>query len=135
MSVFFEFLNSKRLAVLSTQGDSGPQSALIGIAVTPNLEILFDTTEATRKFANLSRNPACALVAGWEDEQSLQYEGRARRIDSRAENPELAPYFAAFPDGIERLNWTGICHFAIAPAWIRFSDFARTPPRIETWPS
>jgi hypothetical protein len=29
-----------------------PQSALVGIAITPELEIIFDLVEKSRKFAN-----------------------------------------------------------------------------------
>ena len=38
------FLSQFRLGVLSTIADSGaPQSALVGVAVTPELELVFDT--------------------------------------------------------------------------------------------
>ncbi|HVZ30589.1 MAG TPA: pyridoxamine 5'-phosphate oxidase family protein [Asticcacaulis sp.] len=133
MTIFHDFLKSHRLGVVSTTGPDGPQAALVGIAVTADLKLIFDTVESTRKFANLMRNPACAVVAGWEGEQTLQYEGTAERVGSHADNPVLAPYFAAWPDGIERLGWAGIAHFVITPKWLRFSDFGQTPPRIETW--
>lgn len=40
----FQFLNRESLAVLATVGDNGqPQAALMGFAVTRELEIIFDT--------------------------------------------------------------------------------------------
>ncbi len=38
-----------------------PQSALVGIAITPELEIIFDLVEKSRKFANIARDPRVAL--------------------------------------------------------------------------
>ncbi len=135
MTVFYDFLKDKRLGVISTLGAEGPQSALVGIAATPDLALIFDTVESSRKFANLKRYPACSFVVGWEDERTLQYEGFAERVESRADNPALAAYFAAWPDGVDRLNWAGIAHFVVRPLWLRYSDFDATPPRIEVWRS
>ncbi len=133
MSVFYEFLKDKTLGVVSTLGPEAPQSALVGIAVTPDLKLVFDTVETSRKFANLRRYPACSFVIGLEGEQTLQYEGVAEQTPSTADNPELAAYFAAWPDGIARLGWAGITHFVVTPSWLRYSDFAQNPPRIEEW--
>lgn len=44
------FLARHKLGVLGTIGETGtPQSALVGIAVTPDLEIVFDTVKTSRK--------------------------------------------------------------------------------------
>ena len=48
-----DFIATNRLGVLSTIGPKGePQSALVGMAVTPEFEIVFDTVKKSRKFAN-----------------------------------------------------------------------------------
>jgi general stress protein 26 len=50
----------------------------VGIAVTDDFEVFFDTAEATRKVENLRRDPRIALVIGGTalgDERSVQYEG------------------------------------------------------------
>ena len=119
-------------AFVSTMSDaSTPQSALIGIAVTPDLEIIFDTTKSTRKYSNLIVRPQCSLVIGWEAEQTLQYEGRAEELQP----PDLARYqeiyFQAWPDGPARLTWPDIVYFIVRPLWVRYSDFAQDPPLIE----
>ena len=59
----FDFLDTCGLGVLSTLGPGGaPQSALVGIAVTRELEIVFDTVAKSRKFANIARDPRVAFV-------------------------------------------------------------------------
>lgn len=40
-------------------------------------------------------------------------------------------YFARFPDGTERERWPDIAYVRVTPAWIRSSDFAASPPKIE----
>jgi pyridoxine/pyridoxamine 5'-phosphate oxidase len=69
----FDFLDTCGLGVLSTLGPGGaPQSALVGIAVTPELEIVFDTVAKSRKFANIARDPRVAFVLGWQAEVTVQ---------------------------------------------------------------
>jgi len=87
--LLFQFLDTCRLGVLSSLGPMGaPQSALVGIAVRPEPEIIFDTVEKSRKFANIARNPRVAFVICWQRKITVQYEGVARRISSA----ELGPY-------------------------------------------
>lgn len=102
------FLREHRLAVQASVGaDGAPQAAVVGVAVSDALEIVFDTLESTRKHANLRRDPRIALVIGWDAEKSAQIEGVAD-FPSGVELERIrAVYFAAFPDGRERLAWPG----------------------------
>jgi general stress protein 26 len=51
--------------VLTTATKSGqPQAALMGFAVTPKLEIIFDSVRSSRKYSNLKENPRVAWVVG-----------------------------------------------------------------------
>src|SRR5688572_30437174 len=128
----YRFIRQRKLGVLSTiSGSETPQSALIGIAVTPDLEIIFDTTKSTRKYSNLTMKPQCSLVIGWEAEQTLQYEGQAEEIQATDLARYQEIYFRAWPDGPARLTWPGIVYFVVRPSWIRYSDFAQDPPLIE----
>ncbi len=53
----YQFMSRQKLGVLGTLTSGGnPQSALVGIAVTPELEIIFDTVKNSRKFRNLMSN-------------------------------------------------------------------------------
>jgi Pyridoxamine 5'-phosphate oxidase len=65
-STIHSFLLQHRYAVISSlSANNTPQSALIGIAVSANLEIIFDTLKSSRKYPNLIANPNCSLVIGW----------------------------------------------------------------------
>jgi len=120
-----------RYAVLSSLSpDKTPQSALVGIATSGDLEIVFDTVKSSRKYPNLMGNPRCSLVIGWDNEQTLQYQGLAREPAGEELQHYREIYFAAWPDGPSRLTWAGITHFVIRPTWLRYSDFSKSPPQI-----
>jgi pyridoxine/pyridoxamine 5'-phosphate oxidase len=125
-------MTQHRYGVVSSIGpDSTPQSALVGIATSPELEIVFDTVKSSRKYSNLIARPACSFVVGWAGEQTVQFEGIAEEL----QGPELRRcqeiYFGAWPDGPARMAWPGITYFVVRPRWIRYSDFDQRPPVIE----
>jgi pyridoxine/pyridoxamine 5'-phosphate oxidase len=129
-------LAKEKLGVLATIGPGGdPQSALVGIAVTPQLEIVFDTVKSSRKYPNLLAHPACSFViGGWgASEQTIQYEGVAEEPKSTDLERYQETYFKAWPDGPARMTWPGIVYFVVRPTWIRYSDFAKNPPLIVEW--
>lgn len=128
----FEFLSSQRLGVLGTIApDGSPQSALIGIAVTDRLEIVFDTLRTTRKYRNLVSNPAASFVVGWAGEITVQYEGEAREPVGAELAAYQATYFKTWPECRGHLEWPDITHFVIRPKWVRYSDYGQNPPVIE----
>ena len=125
------FPRKQKLAVVATVAAGGvPQAAVVGFAVTDDLEVVFDTLTTTRKYRNALVEPRVAAVIGWDDEVTVQLEGVVD-FPAGAELERIRDcYFAVYPDGRERLTWPGIVHARLRPAWIRYSDFRRTPPRI-----
>ena len=128
------FMRGHSLAVqTSVSSDGAPQAAVVGIAVTDQFEVFFDTLDITRKVQNLRRNPRIAFVIGGlsvGDERTVQYEGVADEPDG-AELERLKDcYFSRFPDGRERVSWAGLTYVRARPTWIRYSDYNRTPPQI-----
>ncbi len=130
--VLFDYVKGHKLAVLaSVEGDGHPQAALVGIAVTPDLEIVFDTLTTSRKYQNLIAHPRVALVIGCTGDKTLQLEGIAREPAGEELKHYRSVYFATWTDGPSRLTWPGICHIVVKPKWARFSDYGETPASIE----
>ncbi len=126
------FIAQCKLGVLSTLAETGaPQSALVGIAVSPNLEIVFDTVKTSRKYPNLIARHRCSFVIGWAGEQTVQCEGEATELQGQELKRCQEVYFQAWPDGPARLAWPGIVYFVVRPRWIRYSDFDQNPPLIQ----
>jgi pyridoxine/pyridoxamine 5'-phosphate oxidase len=117
------FLRTHRVAVVSTVAPSGaPESALVGFAVSDELELVFDTLSTTRKVANLRADPRVAIViGGWgEHEITAQLEGIA---DERVDDKLRDVYYAAYPDGRERAAWKDLIYVRVRVTWARYSDF------------
>lgn len=128
---FYSFMSQYRYGVVSSTSDGGvPQSALVGIAITPELEIIFDTVKSSRKYHNLTARPACSFVIGWGGEQSVQYEGIALEPGGDELKRYQNIYFSRWPDGQDRMAWPGIAYFVVRPLWARYSDFGQAPPVI-----
>jgi hypothetical protein len=122
------------LAVQASVSPSlAPQAAVVGVVVTDDFEIFFDTLDATRKVRNLRQNPRIAFVIGGltpGDERTVQYEGVADE-PAGAELERLKElYFVQFPDGRARQSWPGLIYVRARPTWIRYSDFNRTQPEV-----
>ncbi len=129
-----QFLRQHRLAIQASVSVTGaPQAAVVGIAVTDRLELVFDTLGSTRKAQNLRRNPKVALVIGGlmpGDERTAQYEGVADEpVGDELERLKNA-YYAVYPDGRSRLSWPGLVYIRVQPTWVRYSDYNSDPPQI-----
>jgi general stress protein 26 len=128
------FMRSERfVAQASVSSDYAPQAAVVGIAVSDDFEIVFDTLHNSRKATNLRANPSIAFVIGGlhdSDTRTIQYEGIADTPtgDELVRVREI--YFKVFPDGRERLTWPGITHVRVRPTWVRYSNYGPTPPLI-----
>ena len=101
-----ELLASQRLAVLSTQNQGQPYSNLVAFAVTPDLKyLLFATTRATRKFANLTADNRVAVMVNSSTNQASDFHraisvtaiGRAEVVDGSDSETILVQYLAKHP--------------------------------------
>lgn len=121
-----EFMRSHGLGVASTVSpDGAPEAALINIAVTDDLELVFYALQTTRKCANLRRNPRIAVVIGWDNETTLQYEGVADEPRDEELERLKRVYRAARPDAGLQMAWPGLTYFRVRPKWLRFSNYGR----------
>ena len=133
-----DYMRGHRLAVVSSIGPRGcPQAALVGIAISPRHEVIFDTVSDSRKHTNLLRDPRASVVFSGPAEKTLQLEGIARNVAvSGAQDAELRSlYYEVWPEGRDRLSWPKLSYWCIDPHWARFSDFDRGPLIAEfRWP-
>jgi hypothetical protein len=131
-----DYLRNQRLGVLGTLSPSAePQAALVGYAVTPDFELLFDTLRTTRKYRNMMANPLVSFTVGNSvgsgDERTVQYEGISAELAGEPLERLRPIYFATWPDGVQRVQWPQITWFVVRPRWIRYSDF--NIPMTQEW--
>ncbi len=122
--MIFAFLRRHQLGVVATASRDGePEAALVNFAVTPELEIIFETTTATRKYPNLKYNPRAEMVVGWDHDQTLQCRGGVDEPEGRAGERIKAAFLTAFPKKVSHGVWPGNSYFRLTPEWVRFSDY------------
>ncbi|MCK9377157.1 MAG: pyridoxamine 5'-phosphate oxidase family protein [Syntrophobacterales bacterium] len=102
-----DLLHSQKLAVLSTQNHGQPYCNLIALAATADLKyLLFATTRATRKYANLMADPRVALlvdnrkneVADFTDAAGLTALGKAWELQGLERQQFLKIYLEKHPN-------------------------------------
>ncbi len=128
----YNFIKQHTLGVLSTISPGNkPEAAVVGIAVSEELEIIFDTVKPSRKYQNITQNNLIAFVKGWDNETTLQYEGEAAELTGADAGKYKEIYFSVFADGRQRAEtWPGLVHFKVTPKWIRYSNY-NAPVNIE----
>jgi len=128
------FMREHPLAVqASVSAAGGAQAAVVGIVVTDEFEIVFDSESTSRKVNNLRRDPRIAFVVGGTaigEERTVQYEGIADEPTGAELRRLKELYFELFPGGRERESWPGITYIRTKPTWIRYTDFNQGPPEI-----
>ncbi|MBM4324706.1 MAG: pyridoxamine 5'-phosphate oxidase family protein [Deltaproteobacteria bacterium] len=73
-----KLFSSQRLAVLATQSKRQPYGNLVAFMATEDLKyLLFATTRATRKYANISSNPRIAMVVDTRSNQEADFHQAA----------------------------------------------------------
>lgn len=135
-----KFMRSVPLVTAATLSQDGaPQAALLGVATSDQLELVFDTVDNSRKFGNVLRDGRIAVVfgvaggyvSGSHDERTVQYQGVAD-VPSGDELKRVQEeiYFKLFPDGRERLKWAHIAYVRVRPVWMRYTNYNVNPPEI-----
>ncbi len=125
-----DFIRAHTLAVVSSIWQGKPQSAVVVFSQRGDVELIFGTNNDTRKYRNLKADPHCAVVVGWDENITVQYEGVASEVSQEdfaryreihlEKNPGCAMY--AYLD-TQR-------YFKLTPLWIRYSDFSQNPEFI-----
>jgi len=92
-----DLFSSQRLAVLATQNRRQPYGNLVAFMATDDLKhLLFATTRATRKYANISRNPRIAMVVDNRSNQEADFHQAAAvtatGVVKEVEGPEKARF-------------------------------------------
>lgn len=102
-----ELFASQNLAIIATARDQQPFTNLVAFAATNDLKhLVFATPRATRKFANLSKNPKVAMTidnrqnvtTDFAEATAVMAIGTAREVTGPEKEPLLKLYLAKHPE-------------------------------------
>ena len=128
-----DFLNAHPLCVVSTihTDGSGPESAVVAFSQTNDLEIVFGTSNTTRKYKNLQQNKNVSFVIGWSDtEGTIQYEGTVTEMSLEEARPFIAKQVEKIPSSKGFVDREDQRWFIVKPKWIRFLDHSVKPHQV-----
>jgi pyridoxine/pyridoxamine 5'-phosphate oxidase len=124
----YNFLNQKMLMVIATVNAAGrPESAVIGFGQTKDLRLLFATSNTSRKYANLKREPHVACVIGWDGTETVQYEGTATELTADELDIVRQNYWTKSPYAEKNHAGDDQRYFMVTPTWLRHSNIGSKP--------
>lgn len=124
----YDFISKRKLGVIATvTSDGKPEAAVMEAAVTPELELIFDTPNTSRKYANLKTNPHVAFAFGWEAWDTVQYEGIAHELVGNQREKYRKIFLAKHPDAKKWDALPETTYFKITPVWIRYTAMDQEP--------
>ena len=104
--ILLELFSSQKLAVLGTHQRGQPYGSLVAFAATPDLKsIVFATTRATRKFANLQADSRVSMVLDNRSNRVVDFRkavattalGRAKEVRGKERKKLTRLYLAKHP--------------------------------------
>ncbi len=124
----YQFISQRKLTVLATVAPDGkPEAAVMEVAVTPELELIFDTANTTRKYVNFKKNPHIACAFGWEAWDTVQYEGIAVELVGKEREKYRKIFLAKHPDAKKWDPLPETTYFKVTPKWIRYTAMDKEP--------
>jgi len=102
-----ELFVSQNLAIIATVREQQPFTNLVAFAATDDLKhLVFATPRATRKFANLNKNPKVAMTidnrqnvtTDFSEATAVMAIGTAEEVTGPEKDPLLALYLAKHPE-------------------------------------
>lgn len=123
-----DFLKQHTLAVMATTAANGhPQAAVVEFSETDDLEIIFDTFSSYRKYKNLQRDARVAFAIGWDDDETVQYQGVAHQLSGGELKKYQSIHLTKLPKAKKFVGMEQTRYFKVTPTWIRYSNLRVNP--------
>jgi general stress protein 26 len=115
------------LGYLDASGN--PDSAFVGFSATSELDIIFGTSDTSRKFSRILENPQVSFNVTDKDQRyTVQLKGTVEEIPKSELEPYEEDHYAKLGDFSRKFKDMPDQHFfLIRPTWLRFSDCSGYP--------
>jgi hypothetical protein len=109
--------------------DGHPDTALVAFSATPSLEIIFGTSDQSRKFGCLTADARVGFnVTDVNYRLTIQLTGRARELCEREMDRLKADHYQKLGAASERFHGLPGQHFyTISPIEVRFTNCVQEP--------
>ncbi|PIR03581.1 MAG: hypothetical protein COV59_05325 [Candidatus Magasanikbacteria bacterium CG11_big_fil_rev_8_21_14_0_20_39_34] len=116
----------------NSQDGLSPESAVVAVSYTGNLEIVFGSFDVSRKNKNIQANQYVSLVIGWDNtnKTTVQIEGKAVLLDGEERKNCERRHCQRNPESEKFLSDPRQQYFKVIPHWIRYSNFSVNPQEV-----
>jgi uncharacterized pyridoxamine 5'-phosphate oxidase family protein len=128
----YDFLQdpSRQHGVLGyLDADGNPDAAFIGFSATPELDILFGTSDTSRKFSRIHDNAHVSFNVTDKDKRyTVQLKGLVQEITKDDLSPFEHNHYNKLGEASRKFKDMPDQHFfLITPSWLRFTDCSGYP--------
>lgn len=117
-----EFLKNEVYCIIATVSAEGsPQAAFVAFSENQDLEIMIGTSNKSRKYQNIMRNPNVAIEFGIDGKRTMQYEGVARILNDAERKERAKAHFVKQPSARKYESDPDQVYFVVRPTWLRIS--------------
>lgn len=126
----FDFLKNNKIAVMATHSKDRPypESAVITLSETPDLHIIINSSNMSRKNKNILENNKVSLALGfdWQTMQTVQIEGNAHILTDEGKIAKIIDHhFDVNPHLLGYRGKEDREFIEVVPKWIRYNDIAK----------
>lgn len=126
-----EFVQAETLAVMTTvSADGKPQAALVGFTEGDDLTLIVGTSNLSRKYKNIQHEPHVALVIGWSEGMTVQFEGVAEELVGEEAEKAMRLHIKKHPFAEKYARAPDERFFRISPLWVRYTDYKSKPEEV-----
>jgi hypothetical protein len=122
-----DFLSAQRFAVVASIWNGLPQAAVVAFTGGDSFELMFGTLDYTRKYRNLTADPRVALVIGWDEAVTVQYEGTAVELTGDEREEWQQRHLRKHPGSSRYASIATQRYIKTIPRWIRYTDISQDP--------
>jgi general stress protein 26 len=116
--------------IATNAGEGSPQSAIVAVSSTPELEVVFGSFAANRKNQNILKNPNVSVVIGWDKIITVQLEGTARLIEGEQRIILEDAHCKKNVGSTKFRKDPRQQYYKITPNWIRYSNYSINPQEV-----
>jgi len=125
-----DFLKTQKHMVIATESNSIPEAALVGFCEFDNLNLMFGTATTSRKFQNIQNNSRVAIVFGFSEGITVQYEGIVSIMIGNEIAEDKKKYFEKQPQAKKYESDPNQVYLKIIPIWVRYTNVTQDPQEV-----
>jgi nitroimidazol reductase NimA-like FMN-containing flavoprotein (pyridoxamine 5'-phosphate oxidase superfamily) len=122
-----DFFKKEKYVVVASTWNGSPQAATVAFTERSNHELIFATSNCSRKYRNLKADPKIAVVVGWDEAVTVQGQGSAFELAGQEQVEAEEAHLKKHPTSARYSTLVSQRFFQVKFSWIRYTDISQEP--------